>query len=100
MDFWILMTNSITPYKIHGYGLLSYNEIVSCVWNFEILNELCLKNYKSIKWMECDFNLSCYGLFKILKTTIILKNFFYDFFICLITSWFEIGNGKKMSLSI
>jgi hypothetical protein len=46
--------------------------------------------------MECDFNLLCYGLFKIPKTIIILKEFLLRyFFICLIASWFEIGNGKK-----
>jgi hypothetical protein len=61
--------------------------------------------------MECDFNLLCYGLFKIPKIIIILKEFrsikkllfkkkFVIFFICLITSWFEIGNGNKMLLSI
>jgi hypothetical protein len=52
--------------------------------------------------MECDLKFSCYELFKILKITIIFKMFlcikktlFYDFFICFITSWLEIGNGKK-----
>jgi hypothetical protein len=52
--------------------------------------------------MECDSNLLCYGLFKIPKTVIILKalsrikrKIFCDFFICIITSWFEIGNGKN-----
>jgi hypothetical protein len=53
--------------------------------------------------MECDFNLLCYGLFKISKTVIIFKIFkhlkiisFEIFFICLITSWFEIWNGKNI----
>jgi hypothetical protein len=57
--------------------------------------------------MECDFNLLCYGLFLIPKTIIIFKSLlsilkrffkkksFVIFYICLITSWFEIGNGKK-----
>jgi hypothetical protein len=30
-------------YKIHGYGLLSYNMLILYVWNFGILNELCLR---------------------------------------------------------
>jgi hypothetical protein len=75
MDFWILTTNYITPCKTHGYGLLSYNVLVLSVWNFGILNELCLKYYRSIEWIECDFNLLCYGLFKILKIAIIFKSF-------------------------
>jgi hypothetical protein len=57
--------------------------------------------------MECDLNFSCYGIFKILKITIIFKPFyafknnylkklsFIIFVICLIASWLEIGNGKK-----
>jgi hypothetical protein len=31
------------PCKTHGYGLLSYNVLILCVWNFGILYELCLK---------------------------------------------------------
>jgi hypothetical protein len=31
MDFWILMTNFVAPYKTLGYGLLSYNVLVLCV---------------------------------------------------------------------
>jgi hypothetical protein len=31
-------------YKIHGYGLLSYNVLILCVWNFGILDESCLRN--------------------------------------------------------
>jgi len=56
--------------------------------------------------MECDFNLLCYVLFKILKSVFILKAlfnilkklfkiYFGIFLICFIASWFEIGNGKK-----
>jgi hypothetical protein len=91
--------------KTHGYGLLFYNVLLLCVWNFGILNESCLKNKKSIEWMECDSNLLCYGLFKIpklliiFKTLLIIKKIYLKkiviFFICIITSWFEIGNGKK-----
>jgi hypothetical protein len=49
--------------KTHGYGLLSCNVLVLCVWNFGILDESCLRNERSIEWMECDSNLLCYGLF-------------------------------------
>jgi len=53
--------------------------------------------------MEYDFNLLCYGLFKIPKIVIILeaflsieknylKNIFLWFFNMFIASWFEIGN--------
>jgi hypothetical protein len=57
--------------------------------------------------MECDFNLLRYELFKISTTIIIFKTFLnilkfiiivfknLIFFICLIASWLEIGNGKK-----
>jgi hypothetical protein len=56
--------------------------------------------------MECDFNLLCYGLFKIPKIIIILKallsikkilfkKYYFVIFLCLIIAWFEIGNGKK-----
>jgi hypothetical protein len=31
-------------YKTHGYGLLFYNVLVLCVWNFEILDESSFKN--------------------------------------------------------
>jgi hypothetical protein len=44
MEFWILATNFVTPHKTHKYGLLSYNVLVLCVWNFGILDELCFKN--------------------------------------------------------
>jgi hypothetical protein len=30
--------------KTHGYGFLSYNVLILCVWNFDILDELCFKN--------------------------------------------------------
>jgi hypothetical protein len=30
--------------KTHGYGVLFYNVLVLCVWNFGILDESCLKN--------------------------------------------------------
>jgi hypothetical protein len=68
MDFWILTTNFVTPCKIHGYGFSFYNVLVLCVWNFGMLDELYLKNLRSIEWMECDFNLLCYQLFKFPKT--------------------------------
>jgi len=42
MDFWILPTFCHTC-KIHGYGLLVYNVLVLCVWNFGIFDELCFK---------------------------------------------------------
>jgi hypothetical protein len=71
MDFWILATNFVTPCKTHGYGLLFYNVLILCVWNFGILNELCFKNKRSIEWMKFDSNLSCYGVFKIPKIVII-----------------------------
>jgi hypothetical protein len=41
MDFWNFPTLFVTA---HGYGLLSYNVLVLCVWNFEILDETCLRN--------------------------------------------------------
>jgi hypothetical protein len=44
MEFWILAINYVMPCKTHEYGLLSYNVLVLCVWNFEILDELCLKH--------------------------------------------------------
>jgi hypothetical protein len=44
MDFWILATNFVMPYKIRKYEFLFYNVLILCVWNFGILNELCLKN--------------------------------------------------------
>jgi len=44
MDFWILVSNFVMPYKTHGYEFLSYDVLVLCVWNFGILDELCLKN--------------------------------------------------------
>jgi hypothetical protein len=31
MDFWILPTFFCHTYKIHGYGLLFYNVLISCV---------------------------------------------------------------------
>jgi hypothetical protein len=31
-------------FKIHGYEFLFYNVLALCVWNFGILDELCLKN--------------------------------------------------------
>jgi hypothetical protein len=43
MDFWILVTNFVTPCETHGYGLLSYNVLILCAWNFGILSELCLR---------------------------------------------------------
>jgi hypothetical protein len=30
--------------KIHGYGFLSYNVLVLCVWKLEIFDELCSRN--------------------------------------------------------
>jgi len=56
--------------------------------------------------MECDFNLLCYELYKTktcncLKSPykhfkiIILKKIILWYFLCLIASWFEIGNEKK-----
>jgi hypothetical protein len=68
MDFWILLTFFCHTCKTQGYGLLIYNLLILCVWNFGTLDELCLKNWRSIEWMEYDFNLLCYGLFKIPKT--------------------------------
>jgi hypothetical protein len=75
MNFWVLATNYVIPCKTHGYGLLSYNVLILYVWHFGILDELCLRNQRPIEWMECDFNLLCYGLFKIPKIIIILKAF-------------------------
>jgi hypothetical protein len=75
MDFWILVTNFVTTCITHGYGYLFYNALVLCVWNFEISDELCLWNWRFIEWMDCDFNLLCYGLFKIPEIIIILKAF-------------------------
>jgi hypothetical protein len=31
-------------YKTHGYGLLSYNVLILCVWNFGIFDESSLRN--------------------------------------------------------
>jgi hypothetical protein len=60
--------------------------------------------------MECDFNLLCYGLFKIPKVVFILKAFLsiiiiiiilnLIFFICLMASWLETKNGKKITFNI
>jgi hypothetical protein len=56
--------------------------------------------------MECDFNLLCYEYFLILFFNYSKsfknnkKNNFEILFICFITSWFEIGNGKKKEKSI
>ncbi len=92
MDFWNLPTLFITLIKTHGYGLLSYNVLVLCVWNFGILDELYLRNEKYIEWMECNFNLLCYGLLKIPEIVIIFKSFLN------IIIW--IWKWKKMLLSI
>ncbi len=73
MDFWILPTFFVTC-KIHGDELLFYNVLILHVWNFGTFDGLCLRNLKSIEWIECDLNL-CYGLFRIPKIAIILKSF-------------------------
>jgi hypothetical protein len=44
MDFWILPTFFYQTCKTYGYELLSYNVLVLYVWNFGILDELCLRN--------------------------------------------------------
>ncbi len=31
-------------FHTQGYGILFYNVLVLCVWNSEILDELCLRN--------------------------------------------------------
>jgi hypothetical protein len=56
--------------KTHGYGLLFYNVLILCVGNYETLDELCLRNERSIELMECDSNLLCYGPFKLPKIII------------------------------
>jgi hypothetical protein len=40
----MLVTIFVTPCKTHEYGFLSYVVLVVCVWNFGILDKLCLKN--------------------------------------------------------
>ncbi len=61
--------------------------------------------------MKYKLNSLCDGLFKVPKTTIISKIFrnmkngyfvelsFWNFLKCLITSWFEIGNGKDVNFN-
>jgi hypothetical protein len=71
VDFWILPTFFVTC-KIHGCELLFYNVLILRVWNFGTFGGLCLRNLKSIEWIECDFNLLFYRIPKIL---IILKSF-------------------------
>jgi hypothetical protein len=44
MNFWILATSFVMVYKTHGYELLFHNVLILCVWNFVLLEELCLKN--------------------------------------------------------
>jgi len=44
MDFWILHMLFVTLAKLIDMDFLSYNVLVLCVWNFGILDELCLKN--------------------------------------------------------
>ncbi len=98
-------------YKIHGYGLLSYNVLVLCVWNSGILDKSCLKTKDPLNEWNVILIYYVMGFFESQKLQLFLKPFnailenslkkffchiFYMFYSIMIWNW----KWKKTLLSI